>query len=222
MSEFNIIYQDDDLVFCVKPSGINSTDVEGGLPGLVREATHQKDVFTVHRLDQVVSGLMVLTFNKDAARNLSEQQQTNQFKKTYIAVVNGIPEKKKGKYIDYLQRDRSERKTIVVSADTVPSQRAELDYLVVGEHNGKALVKIRLHTGRTHQIRSQFSSRSMPVLGDRKYSELSWDFPIALWSQEIELIHPVTQKHMIITKNPPKSVPWNWFSLEDNDRILLL
>lgn len=223
MSNIEILYQDDSLVFCIKPSGINSTDIEDGFPNLVRTATGRKDVFTVHRLDQVVSGLMVLAFEQDIARALSEQQISGDFQKSYIAVVDGVPEKKTGKYVDYLQRDKSERKTIVVPEGTIPSQKAELEYFLMGQQDGKSLVKIRLHTGRTHQIRCQFSSRGMPILGDRKYSVSEWEFPISLWSEEIRIIHPITGKQMIVTKNPPKTIPWTWFdSLEDVSRVTIL
>lgn len=223
MSNIEILYQDEHLLFCIKPSGINSTDIEGGFPNLVRAATGRKDVFTVHRLDQVVSGLMVLAFEKETAKILSEQLRSGEFQKTYLAVVDGVPEKKTGKLVDYLQRDKSERKTIVVPEGTSPSQKAELDYFVMGQHEGKSLVKIRLHTGRTHQIRCQFSSRNMPVLGDRKYSDSEWDFPIALWSEEIRILHPITKKQIIVTKNPPKNEPWSWFdSLEEINRVTVI
>ena len=113
----DIIYQDKDILVCVKPAGVLSTDEPGGVPDLVREALGDPNanVRTVHRLDQVVSGLMVLARSADAASELSRQIRDGEFEKEYLAVVHGTPEKAEDTLRDLLLRSKQERKTYVVT-----------------------------------------------------------------------------------------------------------
>ena len=208
-----LIYQDDDLIVCIKPAGVKSTDEPGGVPSLVREALGdpKADVRTVHRLDQVVSGLMVLARNKPAASELSRQVREQEFGKEYLAVVHGQTEEA-GTLRDLLLRNKPERKTYVVHHLEKDVQEAILDYVRLGQTQDLSKVRITLRTGRTHQIRCQFSSRGLPLVGDRKYSLLEDGCPIALWSHRLTFTHPVTKKAMTFTREPPEIWPWNLFS----------
>ena len=102
-----LVYQDMDIAVCVKPPRVLSTDEPGGMPELVRQALGTEDVRTVHRLDRVVSGLMVLARNANAAAELSRQIREDQFQKEYLAVVHGTPEYDVGKFYDLLFRDKA-------------------------------------------------------------------------------------------------------------------
>ena len=209
-----IIYLDPDLVVCVKPSGIRSTDEPGGLPSLIREALGDPsaDVRTVHRLDQVVSGLMVLARNAEAASELSRQIRLQEFHKQYLAVIHGHTPEQSGTMTDLLLRSKPERKTYVVHHLEKGVQEAILDYVCLEEAGDLSLVRITLQTGRTHQIRCQFSSRGLPLVGDRKYSLLEDDCPIALWSSRLQFRHPQTGQPLMFHLNPPPATPWNQFS----------
>lgn len=206
-----IIYQDKDIVVAIKPPRVLSTDEPGGMPELVRQALGEPegDVRTVHRLDRVVSGLMVLARNADAASELSRQIRDGEFQKEYLAVVHGCPKEYQGRMIDLLLRDKRERKTYVVTEPAKGVQEAILDYQVLAKVDGMSKVAIRLITGRTHQIRAQFSERGLPLVGDRKYSENQDDCEIALWSHRLCFCHPVTKERLEFSAQPPEVFPWN-------------
>ena len=205
-----LIYQDDDVLVCVKPAGALSTDEPGGVPELAPQALGdpKADVRTVHRLDAVVSGLMVLARNASAASELSRQIREQTFGKEYLAIVHGRPEEAAGTYVDLLLRDKRERKTYVVTEGAKGVQEAILDYQIIGSNGELTRVAIQLRTGRTHQIRCQFSSREMPLVGDRKYSLNEDGCNIALWSHKISFDHPKTGKRMEFQLPPPEVYPW--------------
>lgn len=205
-----LIYADAAVVVCVKPSGVVSTDEPGGVPSLVREALGdpKAQVRTVHRLDQVVSGLMVLARTEAAASELSRQIRDDEFQKEYLAVVHGQPDTT-GTLRDLLYRDKARRMTLVAEEMAKGVQEAVLDYRVISNNADMSRVAIRLHTGRTHQIRVQFSSRGYPLVGERKYSTLEDGCSIALWSHRIGFAHPVTGKSMEFSLDPPAVYPWS-------------
>ena len=206
-----LIYVDDSLVVCVKPPRVKSTDEPGGVPELVREAlgNPKADVRTVHRLDQVVSGLMVLARTEQAASELSRQIRDREFEKEYLAVVHGCPEAEQGTLTDLLYRDKARRMTMVATEMAKGVQEAVLDYWVQGKTKDMTKVRILLHTGRTHQIRVQFASRGMALVGERKYSTLADECEIALWSHRIAFTHPVTGEKMDFRMEPPQIYPWD-------------
>ena len=206
-----LIFQDADLVVALKPPRVLSTDEPGGMPELVRQALGDPDadVRTVHRLDRVVSGLMVLARNAAAASELSRQIRDGEFGKEYLAVVHGHPESPEGTLRDLLLRDKRERKTYVVTQPGKGVQEAILEYRTIASANDLSKVSIRLITGRTHQIRAQFAGRGMPLVGDRKYSLLEDECEIALWSHRLEFTHPSTGQPMVFCQAPPAVVPWN-------------
>lgn len=209
-----LIYADKDIVVCIKPARVLSTDEPGGLPDLVREALGdtKADIRTVHRLDRVVSGLMVLARNAGAASELSRQIREDEFEKEYLAVVHGIPQSQSGTMRDLLGRDKARKMTFVADTPGKGVQEAVLDYRVTAVTEEMTKVRIRLRTGRTHQIRVQFASREMPLVGERKYSTLEDPCEIALWSCMIGFTHPTTGEKMVYTKEPPENYPWSSFS----------
>ena len=205
-----ILYKDRDILVCVKPPRVLSTDEPGGLPELVRQelGDPKADVRTVHRLDRVVSGLMVLARNPAAASELSRQIREGTFKKEYLAVVHGGPLAPAGTFRDLLGRDKARKMTFVAPEPGKGIQEAALDYKVLAAEADRAKVLVRLHTGRTHLIRVQFASRGMPLYGERKYSERNDPCEIALWSYRLGFAHPATGEPMEFTKEPPESDPW--------------
>lgn len=208
------VYLDNSIAVCVKPAGILSTDEPGGMPSLVRAALGDEnaDIRTVHRLDRVVSGLMVFARSQEIAAELSRQITDRTFDKDYLAVVHGCPDKDKGRYDDLLFRETSENKTYVVRRMRKGVREASLEYIVLGKAEHFSLVRIHLLTGRTHQIRAQFSSRQMPLVGDRKYSTNDDGCSIALWSHHLNFNHPETGRNMDFILNPPEIFPWTLFS----------
>ena len=208
-----ILYCDDAVVVCVKPQRVLSTDEPGGVPELVRDALGdlKADVRTVHRLDRVVGGLMVLARSAAAASELSRQIREDRFEKEYTAVVHGCPKEAEGRLCDLLYRDKARKMTFVVAEPGKDVQPAALSYQVVASAEGMTKVKIRLETGRTHQIRVQFASRGLPLVGERKYSTLEDDCEIALWSSRIGFAHPSTGEFMAFHLDPPKVFPWSCF-----------
>ena len=209
----DIIYQDKDIVVCVKPPRVLSTDEPGGVPELVREALGDPNanVRTVHRLDRTVSGLMVLARRSKAASELSRQIREGIFQKEYLAVVHGRPEPGDGTLRDLLLRNKAERKTYVVTEPGKDVQEAILHYQTLNTAEDLSRVRIQLETGRTHQIRTQFSSRGMPLVGDRKYGKAEDDCEIALWSYRLAFLHPYRQEPMEFILEPPKDYPWSSF-----------
>lgn len=205
-----LIYMDDDILVCLKPARVLSTDEPGGVPDLARGALGdpKADVRTVHRLDRVVAGLMVLARNAKAASELSRQIRDDEFEKEYLAVVHGRPEEDTGTLRDLLGRDKARKMTFVAKEPAKGVQEAVLDYQVLNDASNMSRVQIRLHTGRTHQIRVQFASRGMPLVGERKYSELNDPCEIALWSCRIGFTHPKTGERMEFTHEPPEAFPW--------------
>lgn len=206
-----LIYQDKDIVVCVKPPRVLSTDEPGGMPELVRNALGTGDVRTVHRLDRVVSGLMVLARNVATASELSRQIREGEFQKEYLAVVHGAPEENAGEFCDLLFRDKARKMTIVATEPGKGVLPASLRYQVMKRGNGMSRVRIQLQTGRTHQIRVQFASRGMPLVGERKYSTIEDECEIALWSYRLVFTHPKTGEPMEFTLEPPANYPWTDF-----------
>ncbi len=204
----NIIYQDPDIVVCVKPARVLSTDEPGGLPELLRAALGTQDFRTVHRLDRVVSGLMVVARNAQAASDLSRQIREEGFQKEYLAILHGLPEESQGRLSDLLMRDKARKMTFVTDTPQKGALPSSLTYQVLSSRNGLSKVRIQLETGRTHQIRVQFASRGLPLVGERKYATLDDPCQIALWSYRLTFRHPATQQTMDFAWEPPQESPW--------------
>ena len=205
-----ILYSDAEILVCIKPPRVLSTDEPGGLPDLVRQALGDPnaDVRTVHRLDRAVSGLIVLARNKAAASKLSRQIREGGFDKEYLAVVHGVPGEEEGTLKDLLVRDKARKMTFVADSPGKGAQEAILHYRVLANREEMSRLRIRLETGRTHQIRVQFASRGLPLVGERKYAEQNDPCQIALWSYRLEFDHPATGERVAFEKAPPCEYRW--------------
>ena len=159
----DILYSDRDLAVCIKPVGLDS---EAEVPAELKKALGG-EIFPIHRLDKNVGGVMVFARTKQAAAALSKAVQEGQMVKEYVAMVHGTPPET-GDWEDFLFKDSRKNKVFAVKKERkgVKYARLEFDRLTAGE---ESLVHIRLHTGRSHQIRVQFSSRGFPLVGDHKY-----------------------------------------------------
>ena len=207
-----ILYRDQAILICVKPAGVLSTDEPGGLPELLRRelGDEKAEIRTVHRLDRVVGGLMVLGCSAEAASELSRQMREGAFHKEYLAVVHGeTPEA--GSLRDLLWRDKARKMTFVTEKPGKGVQEALLDYETLARAAGMSLVRIRLHTGRTHQIRCQFAARGWALAGERKYDTREDPWPLALWSARIHFRHPETGEALDYHLPPPETEPWSFF-----------
>ena len=158
-----ILYQDKDLIVCIKPVGL---DAEKELPAALAEEIGGL-VFPVHRLDKNVGGVMVYARTKAAAASLSAAIQKDDMIKEYVAQVHGLPPET-GDWTDLLFKDSSKNKVFVVRKERKGVKSARLEFIRLTDTD-PATVRIRLHTGRSHQIRVQFASRGYPLLGDHKY-----------------------------------------------------
>ena len=158
-----ILYSDKHLAVCVKPVGLDS---ETEVPAVLKEALGD-EVFPIHRLDKNVGGVMVYARTRFAAAALSKAVQEGTMVKEYVAMVHGAPPES-GDWTDLLFKDSSKNKVFVVKKERRGVKKARLEFtrVTAGE---ESLVRIRLHTGRSHQIRVQFSSRGFPLVGDHKY-----------------------------------------------------
>ena len=191
----NILYEDEHIIVCEKVRGLLSQD-GGGKPCVTDELkVHTKgEVYPVHRLDKEVGGVMVYAKTQLAAAELSSQVAERTMQKQYLAVVHGDPTE--GELEDLLFFDRSKNKSYVVKKERRGVKKALLSYETLSRRNDKSLVKVTLHTGRTHQIRVQFASRRMPLFGDRRYGGRDAEKTIALWSCKLSFLHPATKESM--------------------------
>ena len=217
MNTIRILYKDDMLAVAVKPAGVLSQPDRTGEDSMVTLLAAQlgREVFPVHRLDRAVGGLMVFAMTKSAAGKLSALVTSDAFEKEYLAVIHGAPEQEKAELCDYLYHDSRRNLTSVVEASRKDAKEARLAYTLLArdmEHEF-SLVRVRLYTGRTHQIRVQFASRAMPIAGDGKYGARD-RMGLALWSARLTFRHPVRKKTMTFEAFPDNTVsPWDRFGI---------
>ena len=220
-----ILYSDKDIVVCIKPVGALS-EKDGNktsVPKLICEQLNIKEVFSVHRLDKNVGGIMVYALNSFSASAIIKDIADKKIIKEYAALVIGQPGKmenaaesaqenkageanetieEKGEMIDLLFHDSSKNKTFVTSRMRKGVRNAKLEYATVMTKNGISLMRIKLHTGRTHQIRVQFSSRKMPLVGDGKYGSRDKSDKPCLFSFHLAFRHPRNKKPLDFIKYP--------------------
>ncbi len=206
-----VLYQDSAIVVCIKPVGLNSeSDMVSELKGQI-----ENEIFAVHRLDKAVSGVMLYAKTKEASANLSRQITENKLNKEYLAVVSGTPSEKSGTLGDLLYHDVKTNKTFVVKRKRAGVKTALLEYKTVSsketENGILSLVSIRLITGRTHQIRVQFSSRKLPLLGDARYGGNKLCKNVALFSKKLSFYNPISNKLQVFDATPQNDFPWNIF-----------
>ena len=210
----SLFYQDQSILVCEKPAGIlsqPSPDCAVSMLSLLEEQIGGP-VFPVHRLDRGVGGVMVFAQTAGAAGALSRAVQQGSMIKEYLCIVQGRPEPAEGTFCDLLFKDSGRNKTFVVHRMRKGVKEASLSYRVLDWAAGCSLVQVRLHTGRTHQIRVQFSSRGMPLVGDRKYGGPAGE--MGLWSYRISFPHPDTGTAMCFLC-PPAGAIWQRFLIKD-------
>lgn len=218
----NILYQDKFIIVCEKPVNILSekqTNTKRTMPDILKKMSGAYEVDTIHRLDKMVGGTMVYSISRKATSVLSKMVRDHKLTKEYLAVVTGKPEEESGEMCDILFKDSKKNKSFVIKTMRKGAKDAKLEYttLATKDNNGTevSLVKIRLHTGRTHQIRVQFSHRKMPLLGDGKYGSHDNGCFIALWSNHLKFDHPIIKKSVDEYSFPPiTQYPWKLFKTE--------
>ena len=203
-----ILYEDSAITVAVKPPNLLSEQTPDGkgFADLLASRNPRGYVGVIHRLDRGVGGVMVYARTPQAAARLSAAVQAHEMKKEYLAVVHGIPADERGEWRDLLFHDRTKNKTFTVDRTRRGVKEAILSYEVLrsfvhDEFGQLSLVRVALQTGRTHQIRVQFSSRGYPLLGDGKYGARD-RCPIALFSHTLSFPHPINGKRMTFSKDP--------------------
>ncbi len=218
-----VIYEDNHVIVALKPQNMPSCDDESkdlslltALKQMIKERDNKPgNVYLglVHRLDRPTGGVMVFAKTSKAAGRLSEQMKSGDFEKIYHAVLVGTLDKKSQTVTNYLKKNAINN-MVYVSAQTVEgAKKAELHYEVVEEKNGLSLVKIKLHTGRSHQIRVQMSNLGYAVYGDMRYGgESAVKGNLALFATSLSFTHPVTKERLSFKVEPPKELsPWKVF-----------
>ncbi len=218
LPKLNIIYEDNHLLVVEKPANIpvqedSSKDIDMlTLLKDYRKTNENKPgeafIGLVHRLDRPVSGIMVFAKTSKAASRLSDQIRQNKFHKTYIAVVEGTLTPQ-GKFEDYLIKNEKENISYVTTKEK--GKYSCLEYQVLSTKDNLSLVEINLITGRSHQIRVQFSSRNHPLIGDSKYGHNPNNIDIALFAKSITFNHPTSKEELTFTLDIPTKYPFNLF-----------
>lgn len=221
MEDIKILYEDKSITVCVKPPLILSQQDEKGSIDLGSLLTQQTNIQhkCVHRLDFGVGGTMVYAKSDTAASKISAAIQDRSFEKEYLAVVYGTPTENSGIYKDLLFKDSKKNKSFVVDRVRKGVKEASLEYKVIDtketEKGTLSLVWIKLHTGRTHQIRVQFASRKTPLYGDGKYGSRRNEKITALWSYKTTFPHPITKKIISFKSLPESDFPWSFFDISN-------
>lgn len=215
-----VIYEDNHIIVVEKivniPSQADKTGDEDML-SLIKAYLKEKynkpgNVYLglVHRLDRPVGGVMVFAKTSKAASRLSEEVRNKTFQKEYLVICNGKMDKEKDTLVDYLWKDEKKNTSYVVKATKKNAKQAMLDYEVIkyDKEQNLSVLKIKLHTGRHHQIRVQLSSRMHAIYGDNKYHGRGAGTGICLWAYRLTIIHPTTKEQMTFTDLPEKKGMW--------------
>lgn len=195
--EIELVFEDEYLLIANKPSGIaTQADEKDDGCSLVEQLAVSTPLFVVHRLDQRVSGVVILAKSKEIAARLSADFQSNKIQKYYRAMVAALPPDEHGTLTHWLVKDSKQKKSKVVKEATAKSQRADLNYRVVGKSERYALLEIELLTGRFHQIRAQLAAIGCPLVGDLKYGfkRSTPDGSIYLQAFRLSFTHPNTRQ----------------------------
>lgn len=216
--KINIIYETNHLLVVIKPPNIPVCEDETKDIDLLTILKHylkekyQKpgNVYLglVHRLDRPVGGIMVFAKTSKSANRLAKQMNNNSFKKEYYAVIEGTL-KSKDTFEDYLYKD--EKKNISYTTTKDKGKYSKLEYEIIKQKDNYNLVKINLYTGRSHQIRVQFSSRGYPLVGDMKYGNGKTKCDIALFAYKLSFLDPITNKKLEFKLDLPNKYPFNIF-----------
>lgn len=220
MENLNVIYEDNHIIVVEKLPNIPSQqDKTGDIDMLTIVKKYIKEKYNkpgevylglIHRLDRPVGGIMVFARTSKAAARLSEQVRNKVFKKTYLTIVDGKMKEKNGTLEDYLVKNERTNLSKVTTKENKNAKLAKLDYETIkyDEELNLSVLKIRLHTGRHHQIRVQLSSRGNSIYGDQKYGTRGRGKQICLWAYSLGIIHPVTKEEMTFTCLPKTIGSW--------------
>ena len=225
MDDVNILHEDNSVLVVVKPQNIPSqADASGDLDLLSLLKQYIKDKYAkpgnvylglVHRLDRPTGGVMVFAKNSKAAERLSKQIVDGDMSKLYLTTVLGCPKERKGTLVNYLKKNALTNNVYVATFSDHNAKRAELSYEVLENYqDAMSLVKVQLGTGRSHQIRVQFSAINCPVFGDARYGgDVVKGANLALWAYRLEFNHPVSKERMVFVAYPPETEPWKKFDV---------
>ncbi|MBO4262348.1 MAG: RluA family pseudouridine synthase [Clostridia bacterium] len=218
-----VLHEDNHVIVVLKPQNVPSCEDESGdkdLLTVIKEHIKEREgkegnvyVGLVHRLDRVTGGVMVYAKSSKAAARLSEQMKTGDFEKKYFAVLNSSPKQKRATLTNYLKKNPINNMVYVCPQTVEGAKFAELEYRVVEEKSGLALAEIKLHTGRSHQIRVQMANIGCALYGDMRYGGAdAKKGKIALWATSLSFTHPVSKERLCFKIQPPADeVPWKYF-----------
>jgi len=216
-----IVYEDNHLLVVVKPTNMPTQADASGDPDLhsvmkqyIAEKYQKPGAVylgLVHRLDRPVGGLVVLARTSKAADRLSEQVRKKTLARQYVAAVRGDA-KDEAELCDWLLKDERTNTVRAVAANTPGAKDAKLVYQKAGESDGLSLLRVKLFTGRSHQIRVQLSHSGCPIWGDARYGAGKPGEQIALWGAHLGLVHPTKKEELHFTVLPPMDArPWRAF-----------
>lgn len=223
--ELIILYEDNHIIVVLKPQNLASCPDESQDENLLDRVknyiknTYQKPgnafVGLVHRLDRPTGGVMVFAKTSKAAGRLGEQMKSGDFEKKYLTVLNGAPHEESGTLVNWLKKNTVNNMVYLCPQGTEGAKFASLDYRILAKEGNLALAQIKLHTGRSHQIRVQMAGIAHPVYGDMRYGgERAQKGKLGLWAYSLAFTHPVTKERLLFLCEPPKSeLPWKKFDL---------
>ena len=232
MEDFIILHEDNHIIVVLKPQNVPSCEDESkdmDMLTMIKEYIREKynkqgNVYLglVHRLDRPTGGVMVFAKSSKASSRLSEQLRDGDFEKRYLAVTVGSPREEKATLTHYMKKNAVNNMVYVCPPTVQGAKFAELEYNVLEKNSDLALVDVRLHTGRSHQIRVQMSAIGHPLYGDMRYGgEKAKKGHLALWAYYLSFTHPVSKERMVFRVQPPKdNTPWNIFDTERSVTIL--
>ena len=218
-----ILHEDNHIIVVLKPQNVPSCEDESkdkDMLTVIKEYIKVKNnkpgnvyVGLVHRLDRPTGGVMVFAKSSKAASRLSEQMKTGDFEKKYYTVLVGTPRESKATLTNYMKKNPINNMVYVCPQTVEGAKFAELEYRVIQEVGGYSFTEVKLHTGRTHQIRVQMAHMGTPVFGDMRYGgENAKKGKLALWATSLSFTHPVSKERLCFKIEPPKdSIPWKAF-----------
>lgn len=232
MEELIILHEDNHIIVVLKPQNIPTCEDESkdlDMLTMIKQYIKEKynktgNVYLglVHRLDRPTGGVMVFAKSSKAASRLSEQLREGDFEKRYFAVLSGVPKEEKATLTHYMKKNPINNMVYVCPPTVEGAKFAELEYNLLEKTDSLSLVDVRLHTGRSHQIRVQMSAIGTPVYGDMRYGgEKAKKGYLALWAYYLSFSHPISKEKMVFRVQPPKDInPWNNFDTERSVKII--